>query len=48
VTPLGPIARTLAVGEALTGQLYLAVMVARLVAMEIVFWQQDTNGNPVG
>jgi Ion channel len=45
ITPVLPIARTLAVGEALTGQLYLAVMVARLVAMEIVFWQQDTTGN---
>jgi voltage-gated potassium channel Kch len=46
ITPVHPIARTLAVGEALTGQLYLAVMIARLVAMEIVFWQQDTNGSP--
>ena len=45
VTPVLPIARTLAVGEALTGQLYLAVMISRLVAMEIVFWQQDTTGN---
>jgi len=45
ITPLQPIARTLAVGEALSGQLYLAVMIARLVAMEIVFWQQDTTGN---
>lgn len=45
ITPVLPIARTLAVGEALTGQLYLAVMIARLVAMEIVFWQQDTSEN---
>ena len=41
ITPVRPIARILAVGEALTGQLYLAVMIARLVAMEIVFWQQQ-------
>jgi hypothetical protein len=34
------VARTLAVGEALTGQLYLAVLIARLIAMEIVSWQQ--------
>jgi hypothetical protein len=45
VTPVLPVARTLAMSEALTGQLYLAVMIARLVAMEIVFWQQDTTGN---
>jgi ion channel len=48
ITPVLPIARTLAIGEALSGQLYLAVMVARLVAMEIVFWQQDATGNPQG
>jgi hypothetical protein len=40
-----PIARVLAVGEALTGQLYLAVMIARLVAMEMVFWQQQNTGD---
>ena len=46
VTPVLPIARTLATGEALTGQLYLAVMIARLVAMEMVFWQQEAVQNP--
>jgi Ion channel len=40
ITPVRPVARTLAVGEALTGQLYLAVLIARLIAMEIVSWQQ--------
>jgi voltage-gated potassium channel Kch len=45
ITPLRPIARTLAMGEALAGQLYLAVMIARLVAMEVVFWQQKTMGS---
>jgi hypothetical protein len=40
ITPVGQVARTLAVGEALAGQLYLAVLIARLVAMELVFWQQ--------
>jgi Ion channel len=36
VTPVHRIARVLAVGEALTGQLYLAVLLARLVSLEIV------------
>lgn len=40
ITPAIPIAKSLAIGEALVGQLYLAIMVARLVAMELVFWQQ--------
>ena len=43
ITPLHQIARTLAVGEALAGQLFLAVLIARLVAMELVFWQQKVN-----
>jgi Ion channel len=45
ITPVRPIARTLAMGEALTGQLYLAVLIARLVAMEVVSWQSKTNQN---
>jgi Ion channel len=36
VTPVHRVARVLAVGEALTGQLYLAVLLARLVSLEIV------------
>ena len=43
ITPVKPIARTLAMGEALTGQIYLAVLVARLVAMEVISWQSKTN-----
>jgi Ion channel len=43
ITPVRPIARVLAMGEALTGQLYLAVLIARLVAMEVVSWQAKTN-----
>jgi Ion channel len=39
ITPVRPIARMLSVGEALTGQLYLAVLIARLVAMEVISWQ---------
>ncbi len=43
ITPVKPIARTLAMGEALTGQLYLAVLIARLVAMEVISWQEKAN-----
>jgi voltage-gated potassium channel Kch len=43
ITPVRPIARTLAIAEALSGQLYLAVMIARLVAMEVVFWQMNAT-----
>jgi hypothetical protein len=35
ITPLHPFARALVVLEALTGQLFLAILVARLVAMEL-------------
>ncbi len=40
IVPTGPISRSLAIGEALAGQLYLAVMIARLVAMQVVNWQE--------
>ncbi len=43
IVPVGRISRMLAVGEALTGQLFLAVMIARLVAMEVVSWQQRSS-----
>jgi len=36
ITPVSPVARSLAVLEAITGQFYLAVMIARLVGLEIV------------
>ena len=45
ITPVHPIARTLAMAEALAGQLYLAVLIARLVAMEVITWQSKTNQN---
>lgn len=41
ITAVHPIARLLSVGEALTGQLYLAVLIARLVAMEVISWQES-------
>jgi len=35
ITPSSQVARSLAIGEALTGQLYLAVLIARLIGKEI-------------
>jgi voltage-gated potassium channel Kch len=35
ISPASPLARSLAISESLTGQLYLAVMLARLVALQI-------------
>ena len=35
ITPVSDVARSLAVGEALTGQLYLAILISRLVALEL-------------
>ncbi len=35
IVPVKPIARSLAIGEAVTGQLYLAVLLAHLVSMRI-------------
>ncbi|MGC2112462.1 MAG: ion channel [Candidatus Korobacteraceae bacterium] len=46
ITPVSPIARNLAVSEALAGQLYLAVLVARLVAMEVIAWQENASRRP--
>ena len=35
ITPVHPVARSLAIGEALTGQLYLAITLARLVSLRV-------------
>jgi hypothetical protein len=35
ITPLSQVARSLAIGEALVGQLYLAILIARLVGKEM-------------
>lgn len=35
ITPVHPVARSLAMAEALTGQLYLAILIARLISMRI-------------
>jgi Ion channel len=45
ISPVSAVARTVSIGEALTGQLYLAVLIARLVAMEVTSWQDNIIGN---
>jgi len=35
ITPVHPVARSLAIAEALAGQLYLAITLARLVALQV-------------
>jgi hypothetical protein len=35
IVPVHPVAHTLGSGEAVTGQLYLAVLVARLISMQV-------------
>ena len=45
ITPLTRIARALAAGEAVTGQLYLAVLIARLIGMEIISTQQKPDAD---
>jgi len=39
IAPLHPAARSLATAEAITGQLYLAILVARLVSQELTYRQ---------
>ena len=43
IVPVKPVSRSLAIGEALTGQLYLTVLIARLVALEVMSWQPDSK-----
>jgi uncharacterized membrane protein len=35
ITPVAPAARSLAVSEALTGQMYVAILISRLVALSM-------------
>ena len=44
IVPVGPKARALAAGEAVTGQLYLAVLLAHLVSMRISAMGQEPKG----
>jgi Ion channel len=43
IVPVKPVSRSLAIGEALTGQLYLTVLIARLIALEVMSWQPNSN-----
>ena len=43
IVPIKPQARSLAMAEALTGQLYLAVLIARLIALEVTSVQADSE-----
>jgi voltage-gated potassium channel Kch len=44
ITPFAPLTRTLAMFEALTGQLYLAIMLARLVSPAIMGQKDNLYG----
>jgi hypothetical protein len=46
IVPIKPISRSLAIAEALTGQLYLTVLIARLVALEVMSWQIASKPDP--
>jgi len=37
ILPVAPVARTLAVLEAMTGQFYVAIFIARLVSLELLY-----------
>jgi Ion channel len=41
ITPKHPLARSLATAEALTGQLYIAILISRLVALEVASRQNS-------
>jgi hypothetical protein len=43
IVPIKPVSRSLATAEALTGQLYLTVLIARLVALEVMSWKPDSK-----
>jgi hypothetical protein len=47
IAPVHPIARSLATAEAITGQLYLAILIARLVSQELIH-REGTRGKLSG
>jgi voltage-gated potassium channel Kch len=47
IAPIQPLARSLAVAEAITGQLYLAILIARLVSQELIH-REGTRGKLSG
>ena len=48
ITPVTPLARNLAAFEAVMGQLYIAILVARLVGLHIVHAERDDEGRSPG
>lgn len=44
ISPLNPVARSLATAEGITGQLYLAILIARLVSQELFYRQLKAEG----
>ena len=48
ITPVAPIARSLAMGEAIIGQLYPAILIARLVTLEMETRRSAKGGNDYG
>jgi hypothetical protein len=49
ITPVHPVARTLAMSEALVGQLFPAILIARLVSMEMASARErDARAHPRG
>jgi hypothetical protein len=46
ITPIRPLTRTLTMFEALTGQLYLVITLARLVSQAIIDEKEKRQGNP--
>lgn len=51
IAPVHPVARSLVTAEAITGQLYLAILVARLVSQELYYRQiaaERTTNSPNG
>jgi len=45
ILPVSPVARSLAVAEAFTGQLYLAILISRLVALELQARPRNQDAN---
>ena len=46
IAPVHPVARSLVTAETITGQLYLAILIARLVSQELYYRQITTDGIP--
>ena len=48
ISPVHPVARTLAMSEALVGQLFPAILIGRLVSMELVSRRERAEGGRHG